>query len=236
MSKRITLTERQQEIYDFVAMEILEHGLPPTIREVADHFKMSSSNGAREVLNVLIHKGYLRRREKVSRGIELVEPLALSPGLRPSRDVGSDLSSDAGDNPTGRAVPLLAADSADMAEALANADGTVVIDGSLAEPDETVFATRVADESMRPSGFREGDLIVVVAGQPREDECFVVAGVSGSLVVRRCIRRRDGYSLHADRAVPTDRSLSSSLTIPADGGGPARLLGTIRGLVRTFRS
>ena len=223
---RKSLTPRQQEIYDFIAVEILDRGIPPTIREIADRFEMSSSNGAREVLNVLAHKGYLKRHQKLSRGIELVEPVVVSGKARPVEEPPREAG--------GVSIPVLEQDSRDLESAIGRAERTIVMDGSVADGNEALFAARVPDESMRPSGFREGDLVVAAGGNPEVDECFVVAGIGGRLLVRRCIRRRDGYSLHADRAVAADRTATSAVVVPADGGGDAHILGTILGLVRTF--
>ena len=65
------LTERQQEIYDFIAFTIRDKGYPPTIREIMDQFNIASTNGVRTTLAALEKKGHIKRRPMLSRGIEL---------------------------------------------------------------------------------------------------------------------------------------------------------------------
>ena len=67
------LTERQQEIFDFIAGIIRSRGAPPTIREIMDEFDINSTNGVRTTLAALEKKGHIRRHPRLSRGIELVE-------------------------------------------------------------------------------------------------------------------------------------------------------------------
>ena len=69
---RKKLTNRQQEILDFIEESINTRGYPPTFREICNQFGMRSPNGARVNLLALEKKGYILKRPKLSRGIELV--------------------------------------------------------------------------------------------------------------------------------------------------------------------
>ena len=67
------LTQRQEDIYNFIHDQISSAGSPPTLREIGDRFGMSSTNGVREVLEALQKKGYIVRSKLKSRGIEVSE-------------------------------------------------------------------------------------------------------------------------------------------------------------------
>ena len=70
---RRKLTDRQQEIYQFIARSIRDRGYPPTIREVMEVFHIASTNGVRTTLAALEKKGYIKRHAMLSRGIELTD-------------------------------------------------------------------------------------------------------------------------------------------------------------------
>jgi repressor LexA len=63
------LTERQQEVYEFIRQNIGFYG--PTVREIAAALGIKSNNGVVCHLAALEKKGYIKRQERVSRGIKL---------------------------------------------------------------------------------------------------------------------------------------------------------------------
>ncbi len=65
------LTARQREVLDFVAKHIDTRGFPPTIREIGAALGIESTNGVDDHLCALVVKGFIRREERVSRGIFL---------------------------------------------------------------------------------------------------------------------------------------------------------------------
>src|SRR4051812_31932559 len=73
---RGVLTERQQEILDFISASIRERGYPPTLREIGLHFGIRSTNGVNDHLRALEKKGHLQREDLKSRALRPVS----SPG------------------------------------------------------------------------------------------------------------------------------------------------------------
>ena len=71
--KRNELTSRQAEIYEYIKKYSKENRMPPTVREIGNHFEISSTNGVRSILAALIKKGYINRSPRLSRGIEVVD-------------------------------------------------------------------------------------------------------------------------------------------------------------------
>ena len=48
-----TLTDRQQELLTFIEEHVRVHGFPPSIREMADHMGIRSTNGVNDHLKAL---------------------------------------------------------------------------------------------------------------------------------------------------------------------------------------
>jgi repressor LexA len=81
-----SLTTRQMAVFEFIKEKILARGYGPTVREIGEHFKISSPNGVMCHLRALEKKGLLHRVRKqeraVARAIELApEILAENKGL-----------------------------------------------------------------------------------------------------------------------------------------------------------
>lgn len=72
MMNAIMLTNRQQQVLDFVRSEIQTKSLPPTRAEVARHFGFRSANAAEEHLKALAKRGVIQLIPGTSRGIRLI--------------------------------------------------------------------------------------------------------------------------------------------------------------------
>jgi SOS-response transcriptional repressor LexA len=78
-----SLTVRQEMVLTFIRQHITTHGYPPTLREIAKHMDIRSTNGVNDHLLALEKKGYIRRAEMLSRGIVVVDP-PVPPPIAPS--------------------------------------------------------------------------------------------------------------------------------------------------------
>jgi len=68
--ERKPLTDRQQEIYDYICRRIAS-GLPPTVREIGEEFAIRSPNGVMCHIKALEKKGWIVRGRSLSRWIRL---------------------------------------------------------------------------------------------------------------------------------------------------------------------
>jgi repressor LexA len=137
------LTERQQEVLEFIRQQVAQKGYPPSIREIGQEFGIKSTNGVRGILQALERKGEIRRSPQLSRGIELVHPEAKALVF---------------DGPVSK-VPIVgrvAAGSPMLAEE--NVEGFVAVDRDLLKGENT-FALRVKGDSMVGAGIFDGDLV-----------------------------------------------------------------------------
>ena len=65
------LTDRQEEILNFIQQFQQEYGYPPTLREIGKQFSISSTFGVKRHLDALSKKGYLNILSNTSRGISI---------------------------------------------------------------------------------------------------------------------------------------------------------------------
>lgn len=67
------LSERQRKMLDYIWQYIRDSGRPPTIREIGQEVKISSTSVVNYNLTKLMEKGFLDRDAEVSRGLRLTE-------------------------------------------------------------------------------------------------------------------------------------------------------------------
>lgn len=170
------LTERQRRVLAFVESQITERGHCPTIREIGSFFGISSTNGVRTHLAALIKKGYLKKAEFISRGLELARPLAGPVGRLPL--VGSV--------PAGNPI-----------DAIENIEGEIALDLSFL-PKGDSFSLRVTGDSMKNAGILNGDLVLVKKQEVAQKGDVVVAIVNGEATVKRYIPEGDRVRLQPE--------------------------------------
>jgi len=152
------LTPRQKQALEAVIQITRQRGRPPTIRELGQTLGIRSTNGVRYLLAVLARKGFIRRRPRTSRGIELIRE-----ELFPTHLVSIPL--------LGRVAagePILAEENIEEFFFL---DSTFLTSGK-------VFALRVKGESMREAGILDGD-VVFARQQPTAQRGEIVVAIIG---------------------------------------------------------
>jgi repressor LexA len=131
------LTERQREVFEFICDTMRVDHRPPTVREIAEHFGFRSPKAATDHLDALERKGYIERKDRKARNIEVREELS----------------------PQG--IPLvgrIAAGSPIMA--VENLDASLSTT-ELYDADERTFALEVDGDSMIGAGILPGDYVIV---------------------------------------------------------------------------
>ena len=140
------LTQRQQEIYDFVVSYVRQHGYPPTVREIGEAVGLASPSTVHVHLANLEQAGYLRRDPTKPRALELV-------GRERTR--GCVARPDAGEV---RVLPLvgeIAAGGPLLAEQ--NVEDYLAVPDTLSRGGDE-FLLRVKGESMIEAGILDGRL------------------------------------------------------------------------------
>ncbi len=139
------LTTRQQEIWQFLAAYVDDHGYPPTVREIGDAVGLASPSTVHAHLANLERAGLLKRDPTKPRAIELV-------GRRREETPARSDST-----PTLPLVGQIAAGGPLLAEE--------AIEDQIAVPEplgrDADFLLRVKGESMIEAGILDGDIVVV---------------------------------------------------------------------------
>ena len=79
------LTDRQQQVLEYIRSSITQRGYPPTLREIGAHMGIRSTNGVNDHLRALERKGYLTREDMKSRALRPCDTESL-PASVPAND------------------------------------------------------------------------------------------------------------------------------------------------------
>jgi repressor LexA len=209
------LTTRQHDVLNFMRSFTARHGVPPTVREIGEKFRVTP-RAAFDHLRALERKGMLQRRT--------------APG-RTARAL--TLSEAAGGRAGHASVPILgriAAGQPLLAEE--NREGDLPIGvGALPGSPEDLFALRVRGESMISAHICDGDLVLVRRQDSAQPNDIVVALVESEAGDEATVKRfqRDG-----DRVVlkPEHPTMAPIVIDPSER--QVRILGKVVGLLRGF--
>ena len=170
-SKRKELTSRQEEILEYIKKYSKENRMPPTVREIGNHFEISSTNGVRSILAALIKKGYINRSPRLSRGIEVID---------------NDKSGNVAEAPSNTIeIPIVGRVAAGTPIlAVQNLEGTVTIDRDFLACRSDVFALRVKGDSMINAGIFDGDIIFARQQKTAERGEIIVAQIDNEATVK----------------------------------------------------
>jgi len=209
------LTDRQQEVLGFMRGFQAKHGVPPTVREIGERFRITP-RAAFDHLRALERKGELHRRPsagRTSRALSLPDA-----AVRAHRQVPILGRIAAGS-------PLLAQE---------NREGEVPIAAaSLPGRGEDVFALRVRGDSMIDAHICDGDLVLVRRQDSAQPNDIVVAMVESEAggdpeaTVKRFLR--DGPRVVLKPENPTMTPIVIDPTRRA-----VKILGKVVGLLRGF--
>ncbi|HMN48190.1 MAG TPA: transcriptional repressor LexA [Ignavibacteriaceae bacterium] len=167
------LTDRQEEILNFIQQFQQESGYPPTLREIGKRFDISSTFGVKRHLDALSKKGYLNILSNASRGISITKDESFN-------SVHIDIS-EKGDNK----IPIVgrvAAGSPIFAEE--NIEGSVLIDPTFIKKSENCFALKVKGDSMIDAGIFEGDLVIISPQSIASNGDIIVARINDEVTVK----------------------------------------------------
>jgi repressor LexA len=164
------LTERQQEIYEFIREKIDSRGYGPTVREIADRFKIKSPNGVMCHLKALEKKNYIQREGFSARAIQIV-----------------------GYKPGSVTLPMLGVVSAGAPVSTIELDDKLEL-GELFKADNN-YVLRVRGTSMIEDHIQDGDYVVIKKQETAKNGERVVAWVDGETTLKKFYKERNRVRL-----------------------------------------
>ena len=176
------LSDRQQQVLDFIQAKVRQRGYPPSVREIGEALGLSSPSTVHSHLATLVRLGYIRKDPTKPRAIEILGTPAETVGAAPSTRDGDHLR----DGPlVGRIAagsPILAAEDIENVMALPT---DLVGNGP-------VFMLEVRGDSMIDAGILDGDYVVVRKQDDARDGEIVAALVDGEEATVKRLRRANG--------------------------------------------
>lgn len=217
------LTDRQNEILDFVRQTLRDKGAPPTRADIAQTFGFSSPNAAERHLRALETKGYIELVAGSARGIRLLNEA--------EKSATADWE-----------LPLVGRIAAGTpVTAQENVDSLVVVDPKLFRPTAD-FLYQIHGHSMKEAGILDGDL-VGIHHQTTADNGQIIAAVmpdrrtgDDMITLKRYFFRGRKVTLKAENSEPGYEPIEIDLTqATPDEPAPFRIAGIYAGLIRTPR-
>ena len=139
------LTERQEDVLNYVKSFIVSHGYPPTVREIGKALNTSSPATVHAHLNNLEKKGFIRKDNSKNRAIELLVENEYA--IKDEEVIK---------------VPLLGKITAGSPiEAIEVPNEFFSLPSYLLPKGKEVFTLKVSGESMINAGIFDGDVVIV---------------------------------------------------------------------------
>ena len=202
-----TLSVRQSRILEFLHRFIDDKGYPPTIRDIVNGCKISSTSVVEYNLRILEREGHIRRDPEVSRGIEL------SRGRKMVR------------------VPIIGAIAAGEPIPVPTADSWSVPADSLELTAELiggrsdVYALRVKGTSMIDALIDDGDLVLMQQAATAENGEMVAAWLKGE---NEATLKRFYLERRRVRLQPANEEMKPIYVNPQDVEIQGKVIGVIR--------
>ena len=199
------ITEKQQEILDYMKSQIINRGFPPSVREICEAVSLKSTSSVHSHLESLEKNGYIRRDPSKPRAIEIVDD-CYNLTRRELVNVPMIGTVTAGQ-------PILAVE---------NIEGYFPIPMEYM-PNHETFMLRVKGESMINAGIFDGDQILVQKQNTANNGDFVVALLEDSVTVKT-FYKENGYF----RLQPENDTMEPIIV------NDVSILGKVIGLFRMF--
>ncbi len=203
-----TLSEKQQQILDYLKKCILERGYPPAVREICEAVHLKSTSSVHAHLESLEEKGYIRKDPTKPRAIEILDD-EFNLSRREIVNIPIVGTVTCGE-------PILA---------------TQNIEGYFPVPPEYLhanekdkFMLKVKGDSMINAGIFDGDLVMCEQCNTARNSDVVVALIDDSATVKTYYKEDGYYRLQPENDTMEPIIVKDNLEI----------LGKVIGLFRTF--
>ena len=173
------LTERQQQILQFISDYTEENSFPPTVRETAEHFSVSLK-AIQDHFTALTKKGYLLKDEKRSRSLKVLGNVTKKTNK-------------------GYKIPVLgsvAAGKPIFCEE--DYENTIYLSEPFVRPGNSYFALHVKGSSMINAGINDGDIAIIKQQTTANDGDIVVAIIDDSVTLKRFFKEATRIRLQAE--------------------------------------
>ena len=179
----VELTRRQDDILKYIKEYMVEHGYPPTIREIGKALDLSSPATIHTHLKNLEKKGIIRKGDSKNRALELL----VDNEYAHQNDLVVD-------------VPLLGKITAGSPiEAIERPDEYFSLPTSLIPKNKEVFTLNVSGTSMINAGILHGDIVIVErTNTARNGEIVVAMTDENEVTLKTYYKETDHFRLQPE--------------------------------------
>lgn len=209
------LSNRQQQILNFIIEEIDQKGYPPSVREIAEAVGLSSPSTVHSHLTTLEEKGYIRKDPTKPRAIEvLYEPISNKQG-EVKQETDKEMVN----------IPLVGNVTAgEPILAVENIKDTFPLPLEyISETNDELFILTVEGDSMIEAGIFDGDYIIVKQQSTAQNRDIVVALLEDGATVKRFFKEDNHIRLQ-----PENKTMEPIIT------SEVQILGKVIGVYRTL--
>jgi len=207
------LSPKQQSILRFIRQFIDEHDYPPSIRQIQDACKISSTSVVDYNLKKLESDGYIRRDRELSRAIELLER-----GGRRPRALAVPII---GQIAAGQPIPVPTADTWSNIDYSESIEVTRDMVGNR----RNVYGLRVKGTSMIDALVNDGDIVLMEAATAADNGDMVAAWLKRE---QEATLKRFYHEGNRIRLQPANQTMAPIYTDPANVEVQGKVLGSIR--------
>ena len=203
---REQLSDKQQQILEFIKRRILDKGYPPAVREICEAVNLRSTSSVHSHLETLEWKGYIHRDPTKPRAIEIIDD-DFNLARREIINIPVVGTVTAGE-------PILAVQNIE--------DYFPMLPDRISN--KNTFMLHVRGESMINAGIFDGDLVIVEQQSTAENGDIVVAMIEDSATVKT-FYKEDGYY----RLQPENDSMEPIIV------NEVSIIGKVVGLYRSMK-
>lgn len=179
------LSKRQQDILNFIKLEVQKKGYPPSVREIGEAVGLASSSTVHGHLARLESKGLIRRDPTKPRAIEILEE---ETSYIPRSNVIN--------------VPIIGKVTAGSPiTAIENVEEYFPLPDTFAAADDQVFMLEIMGDSMIEAGILDGDMVIVKQQKTANNGDIVVAMTEDDeATVKRFFKEKDFIRLQPENS------------------------------------
>ncbi|HCL4436657.1 LexA family transcriptional regulator [Clostridium botulinum] len=170
--------DKQNEVYNFIKLQIKEKGYPPSVREICKAVGLSSTSSVHFHLKRLEKEGLIKRDSSKTRAIEIVDPTSKKEVIN---------------------VPIVGTITAgNPILAIENIEDVFPLPIDYVKNTKDLFMLKVSGESMIEAGILNGDLAIIEKTDSANNGDIVVALIDNEATLKRFFKERSYIRLQPE--------------------------------------
>ena len=189
MSKQKNITIKSNILLNFLKEYQMDHGFPPTVREMCAAMGVSSTSTITYYINYLEKTGKIKRNPFKNRAIEIVDDTCTKYNNIQNLDF-----------PRFTTIPILGRVTAGQPILAVQENDEVMHLPDTLFRGEDLFILNISGESMIDAGIFDGDMVVVRRQNTANNGDIVVALIEDSATVKRFFRENGHFRLQPENS------------------------------------